>query len=504
MSVAQRLYESGHITYMRTDSVNLSETAINGAKAAIETFYGDHYSKPTKYTTKSSGAQEAHEAIRPTDFEKTTISAERDETRLYELIWKRSIASQMAHAKLERTTVKIGGLPTSDYFTAKGEVIVFDGFLKVYMESTLEDEQDEEAEGLLPKVSVNETLNMNVCTAVERFTRPPSRYVEASLVKKLEELGIGRPSTYAPTISTIQKRTYVEKQEREGDLRHYCLLTLEKGAISKETKSETTGKERNKLSPTDIGIVVTDYLQAHFDQIMDYQFTAKVEAEFDEIAQGRLEWTNMMESFYKPFHTVVENTLEHSERATGERELGVHPESGRKVIARIGRFGPMIQVGDEKADGEKALFASLQPNQSIGNISLEEALKLFQLPRVVGQYEEQDLKVNNGRFGPYVQVGKVFASIPKGEDPMTITFERALEIYLDKLQVEANRLIKSFDERPDVQLLNGRYGAYLKIGKDNFKLPKDTVAENLTLEECIEISKSDAAKPSKKRSFRKK
>jgi DNA topoisomerase-1 len=504
MSVAQRLYESGHITYMRTDSVNLSETAINGAKAAIESFYGDHYSKPTKYTTKSSGAQEAHEAIRPTDFEKTTISAERDETRLYELIWKRSIASQMAHAKLERTTVKIGGLPTSDYFTAKGEVIVFDGFLKVYMESTLEDEQDEEAEGLLPKVSVNETLNMNVCTAVERFTRPPSRYVEASLVKKLEELGIGRPSTYAPTISTIQKRTYVEKQEREGDLRHYCLLTLEKGAISKETKSETTGKERNKLSPTDIGIVVTDYLQAHFDQIMDYQFTAKVEAEFDEIAQGRLEWTNMMESFYKPFHTVVENTLEHSERATGERELGVHPESGRKVIARIGRFGPMIQVGDEKADGEKALFASLQPNQSIGNISLEEALKLFQLPRVVGQYEEQDLKVNNGRFGPYVQVGKVFASIPKGEDPMTISFERALEIYLDKLQVEANRLIKSFDERPDVQLLNGRYGAYLKIGKDNFKLPKDTVAENLTLEECIEISKSDAAKPSKKRSFRKK
>jgi DNA topoisomerase-1 len=504
MSVAQRLYESGHITYMRTDSVNLSETAINGAKAAIESFYGDHYSKPTKYTTKSSGAQEAHEAIRPTDFEKTTISAERDETRLYELIWKRSIASQMAHAKLERTTVKIGGLPTNDYFTAKGEVIVFDGFLKVYMESTLEDEQDEEAEGLLPKVSVNETLNMNVCTAVERFTRPPSRYVEASLVKKLEELGIGRPSTYAPTISTIQKRTYVEKQEREGDLRHYCLLTLEKGAISKETKSETTGKERNKLSPTDIGIVVTDYLQAHFDQIMDYQFTAKVEAEFDEIAQGRLEWTNMMESFYKPFHTVVENTLEHSERATGERELGVHPESGRKVIARIGRFGPMIQVGDEKADGEKALFASLQPNQSIGNISLEEALKLFQLPRVVGQYEEQDLKVNNGRFGPYVQVGKVFASIPKGEDPMTITFERALEIYLDKLQVEANRLIKSFDERPDVQLLNGRYGAYLKIGKDNFKLPKDTVAENLTLEECIEISKSDAAKPSKKRSFRKK
>jgi DNA topoisomerase-1 len=504
MSVAQRLYESGHITYMRTDSVNLSETAINGAKAAIEQFYGSDYSKPTKYTTKSSGAQEAHEAIRPTDFEKSSVSAERDEVRLYELIWKRSIASQMAHAKLERTTVKIGGLPTSDYFSAKGEVIVFDGFLKVYMESSLDEEQDEETDGLLPKVTVNETVDLSICTAVERFTRPPSRYVEASLVKKLEELGIGRPSTYAPTISTIQKRTYVEKQEREGEIRKYCLLTLNKEGISKEEKSETTGKDRNKLFPTDIGIVVTDYLQAHFDQIMDYQFTAKVEAEFDEIAHGRLEWTQMMEAFYKPFHAVVENTLEHSERATGERELGVHPESGRKVIVRIGRFGPMVQVGDEKADGEKALFASLQGNQSIGNISLEDALKLFQLPRVVGQYEEQDMKVNNGRFGPYVQVGKIFASIPKGEDPMTITYERALEIYLEKLQVEANRLIKSFDERPDVQLLNGRYGAYLKIGKDNFKLPKDTVAENLTLEECIEISKSDAAKPAKKRSFRKK
>jgi DNA topoisomerase-1 len=504
MSVAQRLYESGHITYMRTDSVNLSETAINGAKAAIEQFYGSDYSKPTKYTTKSSGAQEAHEAIRPTDFEKSSVSAERDEVRLYELIWKRSIASQMAHAKLERTTVKIGGLPTSDYFSAKGEVIIFDGFLKVYMESSLDEEQDEETDGLLPKVTVNETVDLSICTAVERFTRPPSRYVEASLVKKLEELGIGRPSTYAPTISTIQKRTYVEKQEREGEIRKYCLLTLNKEGISKEEKSETTGKDRNKLFPTDIGIVVTDYLQEHFDQIMDYQFTAKVEAEFDEIAHGRLEWTQMMESFYKPFHAVVENTLEHSERATGERELGVHPESGRKVIVRIGRFGPMVQVGDEKADGEKALFASLQGNQSIGNISLEDALKLFQLPRVVGQYEEQDMKVNNGRFGPYVQVGKIFASIPKGEDPMTITYERALEIYLEKLQVEANRLIKSFEDRPDVQLLNGRYGAYLKIGKDNFKLPKDTVAENLTLEECIEISKSDAAKPAKKRSFRKK
>ncbi|MEY2651245.1 MAG: topoisomerase [Bacteroidota bacterium] len=506
MSVAQRLYESGNITYMRTDSVNLSETAIAAAQEAITSQFGANYSKPTKYSTKSSGAQEAHEAIRPTDFTKPSISAERDEVRLYELIWKRAIASQMAHAQLERTTIKIGGLNQAQYFQAKGEVIIFDGFLKVYLASNLDDDAEEnaETEGLLPRVQVNEKLKLQNALATERFSRAPSRYVEATLVKKLEELGIGRPSTYAPTISTIQKRNYVEKKEREGALRNYAQLELKSGVITEHTKSETTGKERNKLSPTDIGIVVTDFLVAHFEQILDYQFTAKVEAEFDEIAQGNLNWTDMLQSFYGPFHNHVEQTLEHSERATGERELGIDPKSQRRVIARIGRFGPMIQIGDEKADGLKPQFASLQGNQSINNITLEEALKLFDLPRVLGEHNGEAVKVNIGRFGPYVQVGKRFSSIPKDEDPLSMSFERAIELDTLKLEEAAKALIKTFEERPDVQLLNGRYGAYLKIGKDNFKLPKDSQPEELTLEACLEIAANQGTKTSKKRPVRKK
>lgn len=499
MSVAQRLYESGLITYMRTDSVNLSQTAINAAKEAIEKNYGPNYSKIRKFTTKSAGAQEAHEAIRPTDFNRSEIDGDRDEERLYDLIWKRGIASQMADAQLERTTIKIGGLKTQDYFAAKGEVIKFDGFLKVYIESSSDENEDDDIEGLLPAVELNEKLSVDSITAVERFTRPPARYVEASLVKKLEELGIGRPSTYAPTISTIQKRGYVEKKEREGALRNYVSLTLKKDTISKEIKSETTGKDKNKLSPTDIGIVVTDFLNTHFERIMDYNFTAKVEAEFDEIASGKIEWTKMMHTFYSPFHENVESTLEYSDRATGERELGVHPTSGRKVIARIGRFGPMIQIGDEKADGEKALFASLQPSQSIGSITLEEALELFKLPRVLGNLDGLEVKANTGRFGPYVQVGKTFVSIPKGEDPISISLERALELYSEKQNAAANNLIKSFDEREDVQLLNGKYGAYLKIGKNNFKLPKDKKPEELTLSECLEIAENQGTKKSSKR-----
>lgn len=499
MSVAQRLYESGLITYMRTDSVNLSQTAINAAKEAIEKNYGPNYSKIRKYTTKSAGAQEAHEAIRPTDFNRSEIDGDRDEERLYDLIWKRGIASQMADAQLERTTIKIGGLKSQDYFAAKGEVIKFDGFLKVYIESSSDENEDDDVEGLLPAVELNEKLSVDTITAVERFTRPPARYVEASLVKKLEELGIGRPSTYAPTISTIQKRGYVEKKEREGALRNYVSLTLKKDSISKEIKSETTGKDKNKLSPTDIGIVVTDFLNTHFERIMDYNFTAKVEAEFDEIASGKIEWTKMMHTFYTPFHENVESTLEHSDRATGERELGVHPISGRKIIARIGRFGPMIQIGDEKADGEKALFASLQPSQSIGSITLEEALELFKLPRVLGNHDGLEVKANTGRFGPYVQVGKTFVSIPKGEDPISISLERAIELYSEKQTAAANNLIKTFDEREDVQLLNGRYGAYLKIGKNNFKLPKDKKPEELTLAECLEISENQGPKKSTKR-----
>ena len=505
MLVAQRLYESGMITYMRTDSVNLSETAIQEAKNAIETNYGSEYSKPTKYTSKSAGAQEAHEAIRPTDFLRTSISGENDDMRLYDLIWKRAISSQMSHAKLERTTIKIGGLDNSDYFTAKGEVIRFDGFLKVYLESQVEDGDDDDSdESILPSVEVNEKLKQKEITATERYTRPPARYVEASLVKKLEELGIGRPSTYAPTILTIQKRGYVEKKEREGELRNFTVLKLSNEQINREVKSETTGKDRNKLSPTDIGIVVTDFLNQHFDRIMDYNFTAKVEAEFDEIAQGKIQWTDMMAEFYEPFHANVTNTLENSDRATGERVLGIHPVSGRKMIVRIGRYGPMVQIGDEKEDGEKAQFASLQNNQSIGSITLEEALALFKLPRTLGEYNSETVKANAGRFGPYIQVGKVFVSIPKGEEPMTIELERAIELYIEKQTADANKIIKIFDERPDVQLLNGRYGAYLKIGKDNFKLPKDTTPENLSLEECIHISINQAPKTAKKKVFRKK
>lgn len=491
MSVAQRLYESGHITYMRTDSVNLSDTAINGAKAEVVKSYGAEYSNPTRYKTKSSGAQEAHEAIRPTDFSVHSVDVGRDEDRLYDLIWKRSIASQMSQAELERTTITIESDKVEHHFQAKGEVIKFDGFLRVYIESSVDDEEeDEQTEGLLPAVEKSEQLKTDIIIATQRFTRPPARYAEASLVKKLEELGIGRPSTYAPTISTIQKRGYVEKRERDGEERKYSVYELKEGELSSAVKTEVTGRDKNKLSATDIGIVVTDFLEDHFSKIMDYHFTAKVEEEFDQIAQGLTEWTKMIHNFYNPFHANVEDTLEHSDRATGERELGIHPESGKKVIARIGRFGPMIQIGDEQVDGEKPQFASLRGEQSINSITLEEALDLFKLPRTLGEYEGQVLKANAGRFGPYVQHGKVFASIPKGEDPMTVSYDRAVEILKAKLEADASKIIKTFAEDENVQLLNGRWGAYLKIGKNNYKLPKNADPEKLTYEECIEISQN--------------
>lgn len=504
MSVAQRLYEAGQITYMRTDSVNLSQTAIDAAEAEIKRAYGANYSKPTKYQTKNANAQEAHEAIRPTDFAAHSIKGESDEVKLYDLIWKRSIASQMSHAQLERTTIKIGAQSLADVFTAKGEVIKFDGFLKVYLESSA-DEEDEESdtEGLLPAVTVGEELSREVIRATQRFSRAAPRYVEASLVKKLEELGIGRPSTYAPTISTIQKRGYVEKKEREGEERKYAYFELAGKEISEEIRTEVTGKEKNKLSPTDIGIVVTDFLIEHFDRIMDYHFTAKVEEQFDEIAQGMIEWTAMLQDFYSPFHTNVEDTLENSERATGERELGIHPVSGKKIIVRIGRFGPMVQIGDEKEDGEKPQFASLRGEQSINTITLEDALELFKLPRTLGEFEDLVVKANVGRFGPYLQHGKAFISLKKEDDPMTVDMDRATELILQKREDDANKIIKLFPENPDVQLLNGRWGAYLKIGKDNFKLPKDIVVEDLTLEQCIEISQNQPA-PKKKVPARKK
>ncbi|ASS47673.1 MAG: DNA topoisomerase I [Candidatus Fluviicola riflensis] len=504
MQVAQRLYEAGRITYMRTDSVNLSETAMLGAETEIKSAYGNQYSNPTKYATKSANAQEAHEAIRPTDFGLHSLTGgDSDEVRLYDLIWKRAIASQMSHAQLERTTISIGNEKLPEIFAAKGEVIKFDGFLKVYLETSLEDDEDGELSGLLPAVTVGEKLDVQFIRATQRFSRAPSRYVEAALVKKLEELGIGRPSTYAPTISTIQKRGYVEKKEREGEERAYLVLDLKGTEIVRETKTEITGRDKNKLFPTDIGMVVTDFLKEHFEHIMDYHFTAEVEGQFDEIAHGKIEWTDMIRKFYNPFHESVEDTLEHSERATGERILGVHPVSNKKVLARIGRFGPMIQVGDEKEDGEKPQFASLHASQSIHTITLEDALELFKLPRVLGELEGETVKVNVGRFGPYIQLGKLFVSLKKEDDPMQIQLDRALELIVEKREVEANRLIKDFPENKEVQLLNGRYGAYLKIGKDNFKLPKGTEAASLTLEQCLAIAADPANAPKKKPGARK-
>lgn len=459
MQIAQRLYEAGRITYMRTDSVNLSETARNGAKAEITSAYGSNYSKPTVYTTKSSNAQEAHEAIRPTDFSLHSLrNGDSDEVRLYDLVWKRAIASQMAHADLERTTISIGNEKLSEIFQAKGEVIRFDGFLKVYLESSADDE-DEELAGLLPAVTVGEKLDREVIRATQRYTRPPARYVEASLVKKLEELGIGRPSTYAPTISTIQKRGYVEKQEREGDKRSFTVLELKNADISAAEKSEITGKEKNKLFPTDIGMVVTDFLIDHFSDIMDYHFTADVEAQFDEIAQGKREWTDMIRSFYSPFHDAVEDTLENSERASGERFLGVHPVSGKKVIARIGRFGPMVQIGDEKEDGEKPVFASLSPSQSIHTITFDEAMSLFQLPKTLGEYKGLPVEVNVGRFGPYIKYAEQFISLGKNEDPTTVSLERATELIEGKLQADAP--IGMYESQP-VQKGVGRFGPFIK------------------------------------------
>lgn len=504
MMVAQSLYEAGHITYMRTDSVNLSDTAIQGAKAAIIKNYGAEYSKPRQYKGKSKGAQEAHEAIRPTNFSVSSISMGRDQERLYDLIWKRSIASQMAPAKLERTTIKISTPAIKEEFIARGEVIKFEGFLKVYLESKIEEEEEDQTiADILPDLKIGASVDVISIIARERFTKHPPRYVEASLVKKLEELGIGRPSTYAPTISTIQKRGYVEKIEREGVEREYLLYTLQENEIKKETASEITGRERNKLSPTDIGMVVTDFLMEHFGDIMDYNFTAEVEEEFDDIAKGLKEWTEMIRRFYDPFHDTVNETLEHSERASGERYLGVDPKSNEKVIVRIGRYGPMAQIGSTDGE-EKAKFASLLPHQSIETITLEEALDLFKLPRTLGEFEDKEVKANIGRFGPYVQHNGKFVSL-KEDDPMEISLKRAIEVIKEKRIEDAKKIIKTFPEDDSMQLLNGRWGPYLKIGKNNFKLPKDIEVEKLTYEECIEISKNQPQKrTTKKRATKKK
>lgn len=455
MTVAQRLYESGLITYMRTDSVNLSNEARQGAQTEIQNAYGNQYSKPRNYTGTAKGAQEAHEAIRPTDFSRHSVNIDRDQARLYDLIWKRAIASQMSEAELERTNVKISASTHNEAFTASGEVITFEGFLKVYLEGT--DDEDVEQEGMLPTMRTNETLHNNHITATERYTRPPARYTEAALVKKLEDLGIGRPSTYAPTISTIQNRNYVEKGTVEGTARKYSQLTLKEGKVKDKTLTEKVGADKGKLVPTDIGMIVTDFLVNHFEQILDYNFTARVEANFDEIAEGKVDWSNMMKSFYKDFHPQVEDVQENAERESGERILGTDPKTGKPVSVRLGKFGPMVQIG--APDDDEKQFASLTPDQQLNTITYNEAMDLFQLPKTLGKYQGETVEVNNGRFGPYVKFGNAFVSLPKGTDPLNVELDDA--IVLIKEKQEADAPIYHYKGLP-VQKGKGRFGPFIK------------------------------------------
>jgi len=456
MNMAQRLYEAGLITYMRTDSVNLSDEARKGAEKEIIKAYGKEYSKTRNYKGKSKGAQEAHEAIRPTNFETHTVNLERDQARLYDLIWKRAIASQMSEAKLERTNVKIEAASHNETFTANGEVITFDGFLKVYLEGT--DDEDIEQEGMLPAMKVNETLLNNYITATERYTRAPYRYTEASLVKKLEELGIGRPSTYAPTISTIQNRNYVEKGTIEGVERNYTQLVLKDDTVKDNTLTEKVGSDKGKLVPTDIGMIVTDFLVNHFETILDYSFTANVEDQFDDIADGKADWKVVMKSFYKDFHPKVIDVQENAERESGERILGEDPKTGKRVSVRLGKFGPMVQMGTVD-DEEKPTYASLSPDQQLNTITFEEAMDLFQLPKTLGEYKGESVEVNNGRYGPYVKFGDAFVSLPRGTDPLSVEFDDALELIKEKEKADAP--IYMYKDLP-VQKGKGRFGPYIK------------------------------------------
>ncbi len=493
MSVAQKLYEAGKITYMRTDSVNLSDTALDAAAKEIRSAYGEQYHQLRKFKTKSAGAQEAHEAIRPTYFDVHTLTGDAAEKRLYELIWKRAIASQMSEAAFEKTTAKIGISTRAEELVAQGEVMKFDGFLKVYMESSDEEEdnevnlEDSNDQAILPPLSKGQALELREMHATERYSRPPARYTEASLVKKLEELGIGRPSTYAPTISTVQNRGYVVKEDREGKVRNYQFLSLRDGQIVTETKTENTGAEKAKLFPTDIGAIVNDFLVEHFKGIVDFHFTAKVEKEFDEIAQGLKDWTKMLEGFYGPFHSEVENTLQNAERANGGRELGIDPASGKKISVRIGRFGPFVQIGDAE-DEEKPRYASLRSGQMLESISLEEALDLFKLPKKVGSFEDLDMTVAIGKFGPYIRHNNAFYSLPKEVDPFDVDEAQAIEIIADKRKRDAEKLIKVFEENPEARIENGRWGPYIKFGKLNIKIPKDKTPESLTYAEVAELA----------------
>ncbi|WP_242130596.1 type I DNA topoisomerase [Aestuariivivens marinum] len=481
MTMAQRLYEAGLITYMRTDSVNLSDEARQGAQKEIEQTYGANYSKPRNYTGKTKGAQDAHEAIRPTDFSLSSIDVDRDQARLYDLIWKRAIASQMSDAQLERTNVKIEASTHNETFSANGEVIQFDGFLKVYLEGT--DDEVEEQEGMLPMLKVNESLFNNYITATERYTRPPARYTEASLVKKLEELGIGRPSTYAPTISTIQNRNYVEKGSVDGEDRKYTQLTLRAGAIKAKSLTEKVGSDKGKLVPTDIGMIVTDFLVNHFEHILDYNFTAKVESDFDNIAEGKEDWTKMMKMFYKDFHPQVEDVKENADRESGERILGTDPKSGRQVSVRLGKFGPMVQIGTVD-DEDKPLFASLSPDQQLNNITFEEAMDLFKLPKHLGAYKGEEVEVNNGRFGPYVRYGKSFVSLPNGTDPLSVELDEAIALIDEKKKADAP--IYMYQGLP-VQKGKGRFGPFIKWNNMFINVNKKYDWDNLSDSDIVEL-----------------
>lgn len=500
MRVAQSLYERGDITYMRTDSVNLSQLAIDAAKKEVGKLYGKEFAYTRMYKTKSASAQEAHEAIRPTEFSKKEIDGTDQERRLYDLIWKRAVASQMADAEIEKTVLTIGQSAGDENFIATGEVITFEGFLKVYTESDDETEEEENTEGHLPMLEINQALQPIEINAMQRFTQAPARYTEASLVKKLEALGIGRPSTYAPTISTVQKRGYVVKESREGNERKYKVFTLKNGTVSSLTKTEITGAEKAKLFPTDVGMVVNDFLMSHFGEIMDYNFTAHVEEEFDVIAEGKLGWTKMLENFYAPFHKTVEKTSAEKERASGEKLLGQDPATGKNVFVKIGRFGPMVQMGDTESE-EKPRFAKLRAEQRMESMTLEEALNLFRLPRALGTFEDKELSAALGRFGPYIKHDGQFYSLPSTDDPYTVTEERAIEVIKEKRQQEKEKTIQIIKNDPEIKVLKGRYGPYINMDKNNYKIPKDKDPAKLTLEECLAIIEEDKKSGKKKRSF---
>ena len=491
MRVAQGLYESGKITYMRTDSVNLSDLALNTSKAEIISMAGEKYVYRRKFTTKTKGAQEAHEAIRPTYMNQHSVDGTAQEKRLYDLIWKRTIASQMADAELEKTIIHINVSGSKYEFLSTGEVIIFDGFLKVYLEST-DDENESTDEATLPAMKKGGKLSSQEITAREVFSQRPPRYNEASLVRKLEELGIGRPSTYAPTISTIQNRSYVEKSDRPAEKRKYNILSLKNAKISDQTLAENTGAEKNKLFPTDIGMVVNDFLTEYFPNILNYNFTADVEKEFDRIAEGDIKWTKSIDKFYKEFHPMVEDTMKNSERQVGERILGVDPKTGRQLSVKIGRYGPLAQIGTSEEE-EKPIFASLLRDQSIESITLEEALELFKLPRQLGDYEGKVMTVAIGRFGPYIRHDSSFYSLPKGDDPMEVSAERAVEIIEAKRLADKNKIIKTLGENEEYQVLNGRFGPYFTYEKANYKIPKSIDPVTLTIEKCMELVQAQSS-----------